>query len=429
MTNQRPTDRALRTVKKISSILLPALVLLLSYNMVSAQDGKALFQTNCAQCHSPFIKVTGPALKGVTTRVTDQKLLYSWIRNNQAVLKTGNKYFTDLFNEYAKTPMNVFGDALSDKDIAAILNYVETAQPPKTDDGGGTTTKPGNESDNTLLYGILTLILAIIMFVLLQVNSSLRKLSDDKEGIPAAEPVPFYRNKVYIAFAILIVFLVGGYYLVEGAIGLGRQQGYQPVQPIFYSHRVHAGINQISCLYCHTNAMASRHATVPPLNVCMNCHAAIHEYSKGPKLYREDGTEVDGTAEIQKLYSYVGYDPTGDKYHPEQAKPVEWVKIHSLPDHVFFSHAQHTKAGKVQCQTCHGPIQSMDEVHQFAPLSMGWCINCHRTTKVDFPDSTGSNGNKFYSIYEQFHKDLQTHDKDSITVKDIGGTECQKCHY
>ncbi len=154
---------------------------------------------------------------------------------------------------------------------------------------------------------------------------------------------------------ILVVFLIGGYYLSEGAIGLGRQQGYQPVQPIFYSHRVHAGINQISCLYCHSNALLSRHATVPPLNVCMNCHAAINEYTKGPKLFREDGSEVDGTAEIQKLYSYAGYDPKTSTYHTENARPVEWIKIHNLPDHVFFSHAQHTAAGKVQCQTCHGP--------------------------------------------------------------------------
>jgi hypothetical protein len=160
----------------------------------------------------------------------------------------------------------------------------------------------------------------------------------------------------------------------------------------------------------------------------MNCHSAINDYTHGPKLYREDGSEVDGTVEIQKLYSYVGYDPKTSTYHPENAKPVEWIKIHNLPDHVFFSHAQHTKAGKVQCQTCHGPIQQMDEVHQFAPLSMGWCINCHRTTKVDFPDSAG-NGNKFYSIYEHFHRDLKTGDMDSVTVKDIGGTECQKCHY
>jgi hypothetical protein len=366
-------------------------------------------------------------LQGVTTRVPDKKLLYSWIRNNGAVRASGNKYFNDLFNQYNKTSMNLFPQ-LTDPEIAAILNYVETYKAPPPP-GPDNVTPNGNESDNTLLYGILTLILAIIMFVLLQVNSSLKKLSDDKEGIPSSEPVPFYRNKVYIAFAVLVVFLIGGYYLSEGAIGLGRQQGYQPVQPIFYSHRVHAGINQISCLYCHSNAMVSKHATVPPLNVCMNCHAAINEYTKGPKLYREDGSEVDGTAEIQKLYSYVGYDPKTSTYHTENAKPVEWTKIHSLPDHVFFSHAQHTAAGKVQCQTCHGPIQQMDEVHQFAPLSMGWCINCHRTTKVDFPDSTGSNGNKFYSIYVHFQQDLKNGVKDSITVQDIGGTECQKCHY
>jgi len=388
-----------------------------------------LFVAKCAQCHNPLVKVTGPALQGVTTRVPDAKLLHNWIKNNQAVLASGNPYFNKLFNDYGKTAMNLFPE-LSDKDIDAILNYVETYKAPTTPTEGGGVESKANESDNTLLYGVLTLILAIIMFVLLQVNASLRKLSDDKEGIPAGEPVPFYRNKVYIALAVLVVFLIGGYYLSEGAIGLGRQQGYQPVQPIFYSHRVHAGINQISCLYCHTNAMASRHATVPPLNVCMNCHAAINEYrNTSPKLYREDGSEVDGTAEIQKLYSYVGYDPKTSTYHPADAKPVEWIKIHNLPDHVFFSHAQHTVAGKVQCQTCHGPIQQMDEVHQFAPLSMGWCINCHRTTKVDFPDSTGSNGNKFYSIYEHFHTDLKTGEKDSITVKDIGGTECQKCHY
>jgi len=421
MIHHRPTAR-----KLLFSILLPTLVFL--GNPSLAQDGKALFQANCAQCHNPFKIVTGPALKGVTERVPDKTLLHAWIHNNQKVLASGNPYFTALFNTFNKTPMNLFPN-LSDAEIDAILKYVETAVPPSTTTEPGTPGGKNQEGDNTLLYGILTLILAVIMFVLLQVNSSLKKLSDDKEGIPAGEPVPFYRNKVYIALVILVLFIAGGYYLTQGAIGLGRQQGYQPEQPIFYSHKVHAGINQISCLYCHSNALVSRHATVPPLNVCMNCHAAINDYSHGPKLYREDGTEVDGTAEIQKLYSYTGYDPKTSTYHPENAKPVEWVKIHNLPDHVYFNHSQHTKAGQVQCQTCHGPIQQMDEVHQFAPLSMGWCINCHRTTKVNFPDSAGNGGNKFYSIYEHFHQDLKTGAMDSVTVKDIGGTECQKCHY
>jgi len=427
MTNHRPIVR-----KLIFSILLPTLVLLGSTSITQAQDGKALFQSNCASCHNPFKVITGPALQGVTTRVPDKTLLHAWIHNNQKVLASGNAYFNNLFVQYNKTPMNVFPD-LSDKDIDAILNYIETAKPAVAGADGtnpdGSAGAKAAESDNTLLYGILTLILAVIMFVLLQVNSSLKKLADDKEGVPSGEPIPFWRNKVYITFVVLILFVVGGYMVVQGAIGLGRQQGYQPEQPIFYSHKVHAGINQISCLYCHSNAMDSKHATVPPLNVCMNCHAAINDYTHGPKLYREDGSEVDGTAEIQKLYSYTGYDPKTSTYNAANAKPVEWIKIHNLPDHVFFSHAQHTKAGKVQCQTCHGPIQEMNEVKQFAPLSMGWCINCHRTTKVNFPDSAGNNGNKFYSIYERFHKDLRTGKMDSVTVENIGGTECQKCHY
>ena len=117
---------------------------------------------------------------------------------------------------------------------------------------------------------------------------------------------------------------------------------------------------------------------------------------------------------------------TGYKDHSpctRQGKEVEWVRIHNLPDHVYFNHSQHVNAGKVQCQTCHGPIQEMDEVKQFSDLSMGWCVNCHRETKVQFTS------NKFYSIYEKFHEDLKKNPSDSITVAKIGGTECQKCHY
>lgn len=409
-------------VKKLFLSILFSTVVIIG-NSLFAQDGKALFQSNCASCHNPVKVVTGPALQGVTTRVPDKKLLHDWIHNNQKVLASGNAYFNNLYNQFNKTPMNIF-PALTDAEIDAILKYVEEYKAPTPTVDGPKGAEPAN--DNSLLYGILTLILAVIMLVLLQVNSSLKKLSDDKEGIPAAEPIPFYRNKVYIMFVILLLFVGGGYLLVQGAIGLGRTKGYQPEQPIFYSHKVHAGTNQISCLYCHGNAWESKHATVPSLNVCMNCHAAINEY-KGEKLLREDGTEVDGTQEIQKLYSYTGYDPKAGKY-TQPGKPVQWIKIHNLPDHVFFSHAQHIRAGKVQCQTCHGPIQEMNEVRQFADLSMGWCINCHRTTKVDFPDSTG-NGNKFYSIYKKFHKELKDGKMDSVTVEKIGGTECQKCHY
>jgi len=309
-----------------------------------------------------------------------------------------------------------------------VVAYINDAAKPKTT-GPVTTAEPQPSGSNSIIFGVISLILAIIALILMQVNSNLKKMSDDTEGIVRPEPVPFYRNKTYITLVSVILFVAGGYFVAKGAIGLGRQKGYQPVQPIYYSHKVHAGINQINCLYCHGAAWESKHAAIPSVNVCMNCHKAINEYAKGPKLYDEDGNEINGTAEIEKLYKYAGFDSKNPaKWDPANAKPIEWIKIHNLPDHVYFNHSQHIRAGKVQCQSCHGEITAMDEVKQVAELSMGWCINCHRETKVDFNYSEGK-GNKFYSIYEKFHNDIKNHKMDSVTVKDIGGLECQKCHY
>jgi hypothetical protein len=275
---------------------------------------------------------------------------------------------------------------------------------------------------------VISIILALFALILMQVNNNLKKLSDDKEGIMRPEQVPFWRNKVYIALIAMIFFVVGGYFVAKGAIGLGRQQGYTPTQPIYFSHKVHAGINQINCLYCHGSAWESKHAGIPTLNVCMNCHKAIGTYVKGPKLYDENNNEINGTAEIEKLYKYAGFT-AGKPWDPAGAKSPKWVKIHNLPDHVYFNHAQHINAGKVACQTCHGNIQEMNKVGQIAELSMGWCVNCHRETKVNFFNAKDSSGNKFYSIYEKFQNDIKYHKMDSVTVKDIGGLECQKCHY
>ena len=411
--------------RSITKAIILSTIIFLSFsfeNRVQAQDGKALFSQNCASCHAIDKKLTGPALLGVEDRWSNKKNLYAWIKNNQAFLKTGDPYANNLYNEFGKVQMNLFPN-LTDAEIGAILKYIKEWKPAAaaTPAAGG---QPQSEGDSSLLFGILTLILAVIAFTLLQVNSNLRKLSADKEGEISPEPVPVWKNKAYIAFATVVLFLVGGYFTTKGAIGLGRNKEYQPAQPIFYSHKVHAGINQINCLYCHGGAQDSKHASIPSMNVCMNCHMAINEY-KGPKFYTEEGEEVNGTAQIQKLYEYAGYTP-GKPWDPSKAKPIEWVKIHNLPDHVYFNHSQHIKAGKVQCQTCHGEITNMDEVKQFADLSMGWCINCHRETKVQFKE------NGFYSIYEKYHEDLKNGKIDStkgITVEKIGGTECQKCHY
>lgn len=414
--------------RKVFQSLATSIFLLVFLSLsvsLSAQDGKALFNQKCASCHAIDKNLVGPALSGVESRWDDKAMLYEWIRNSAAVIKKGYPRAVAVYNEYNKIQMTAFPE-LKDADIDAILAYINTggakAAAAAAPAGGVPAAGEAKESDSQLLYGILTLILAVIALILLQVNSNLRKMADEADGMPAAEPVPFYRNKAYIAIFAIVLFLGGGYMTFQGAQGLGRSKNYQPEQPIFYSHTVHAGINQINCLYCHGGAQESKHANIPSVNVCMNCHMGINEYAKGPKLYREDGSEVDGTAEIQKLYKFAGWDPDKKQYTGE-GKPIEWIRIHNLPDHVYFNHAQHVNAGKQQCQTCHGEIQKMDEVYQFTDLSMGWCVNCHRETKVQFTE------NKFYSIYEKFHEDMKNKRLDSVTVEKIGGTECQKCHY
>lgn len=415
---------------RITKPALASIVLILSLlftNVVKAEDGKALFMKNCASCHAIDKKLTGPALMGVDERWKgNRKNLTAWIKNTQSYMKaTNDAYAIGVYNEYGKSAMNVFDGVLDDKQIADILDYVKNWKPPVAVAGGPE--NASKESDNTLLFGVLTLILAVVAFTLMQVNSNLKKLTDEKDGIASPEPVAIWKNRTYIAFGIIILVIVGGYLTAKGAIGFGRNKGYVPTQPIFYSHKVHAGVNQVNCLYCHGGAQDGKHANIPSVNVCMNCHLTINEYKGKEKLYTETGEEVDGTAQIKELYKYANFTP-GQKepWDASKATAIPWKKIHNLPDHVYFNHSQHVVAGKQQCQTCHGDITKMDEVKQFSDLSMGWCINCHRETKVQFKE------NGFYSIYQKYHDELKSGKMDStkgVTVEKIGGTECQKCHY
>jgi cytochrome c551/c552 len=395
----------------------------------SAQDGKAIFQANCASCHNPIKDATGPALQGVDKRVPSKEWIYNWVHNSAKVISSGDKYANDLYNKWNKTAMTAFPQ-LSNAEIDAVVKYVNDYKAPSSTPAAGASSQAAPEEDNSNMYILVTLALLVLMVILWKVNSGLKRVANEKQGLPNVKEIPFYRNKLFVAIAIILAFILAGYWIANGSIEMGRQQNYKPEQPIFYSHKVHAGINQINCLYCHAGAEKSKHAMVPSTNVCMNCHKQINEYTGEAEhpLYNEEGEKINGTEQIQLLYKYAGWDPVKKDYIRDekgaiQATPIKWTKIHNLPDHVYFNHSQHVAVGKVPCQQCHGPIQEMDEVYQFSPLSMGWCINCHRQTKVQFEN------NNYYSIFEKYHQELKDKKRDGVTVEEIGGLECQRCHY
>jgi hypothetical protein len=140
--------------------------------------------------------------------------------------------------------------------------------------------------------------------------------------------------------------------------GVGTRQGYEPEQPIAYSHALHAGELRIDCQYCHSGAETSRHAGVPSAGVCMNCHAQV----------------MKGSPEIQKIARAI-----------EQDRPIEWARVHRLPDFAYFNHGRHVTAG-VKCQLCHGPVETMVRVKQVETMSMGWCLDCHRSPPEAIPN-------------------------------------------
>jgi len=449
--------------RKILCLSFSFFVLLSLSLPVSAADipaGEKVFKANCASCHKPDKKMIGPAMKGAEQRwiengdfngISGREWLNRWVRNSQEVIKAGHPYANKLFTEYNKTVMTAF-TTLTDADIANVLAYVEAYKPTAAPAAEpGVSGQPAAESPFTslFLYALIALLLFIV-FILSRLTSALNKLALQKQGLPVPEAVPIHKNKKVWVTLSLVLFIYIGYSAVVGAIDLGRQQGYMPDQPIKYSHALHAGINKINCRYCHGGTLRGKQAGIPSPNVCMNCHKGIQEGAINGKY---------GRKEITKIYASIGFDPNtlsyirdfhkmdeeeakklytewlrGDEKHTYTqkdidevlafiGKPIEWVRIHNLPDHVYFNHSQHVVAGNIECQTCHGPVETMEEMYQFAPLSMGWCVNCHRTTEVNFAK------NNFYDDYHQLHEDLMNGKIDKVTVDMIGGIECQRCHY
>ncbi|MEZ5045506.1 MAG: cytochrome c3 family protein [Chitinophagaceae bacterium] len=418
----------LRRKSKSYKISIVLITLFLFSIAAHAQDGKALFQANCASCHNPLKDATGPALKGADSRVPSKEWLYKWVKNSRSVIDEGDKYANEIFAKWNKTAMTGF-PSLSNEEIDAIFTYVNSVEEKKATPTEGSPNQNTPKSENTLLYVILTAVLLLAVYILSQVNKVLSRSSNAKLGLSSPKDVPFYRNKVVIAAFVSLLIIGIGVWLTGGS-EFGRQKNYMPKQPIFFSHKVHAGINQINCRYCHTGAEKGRHSLIPSTNVCMNCHKQINEYTGAEEhpLVNLEGKKVDGTAEIKKLYEYAGWDPVKKDYIKNEkgevmARAPDWIKIHNLPDHVYFNHSLHVVSGKLDCQRCHGNIEQMDEVYQFADLSMGWCVNCHRTTKVQFAD------NNYYSIFQKYHDEIKEGKREDVKVSDIGGLECQKCHY
>jgi len=392
--------------------------------------GEELFKSICASCHKRYEKAIGPALHGLTER-REMEWIYKWIKNNKKLRDSGDQQAIAIYEEYNKTAMPAYPQ-LSNQDIDNIVAYAEQPKPePKqkvaaAPAGGQGGAQQGGGMSTELILAILAFVLLMLSVVLYLVNRTLNRFAE-ANGVPLHQDKEEPKKPIWIAFAenqflvviSVIVVLLGVAYGAYGYLmQVGVDQGYKPVQPIHYSHRIHAGENKIECKYCHSSARVSKHSGIPSLNVCMNCHKQINEVSEETATAQYSKEFYD--KEIQKLYEATGWNPDEMAYTGEK-KPVKWVRIHNLPDLAYFNHSQHVTVGNIECQKCHGPVEEMEIMYQHSSLTMGWCINCHRETQVNVKDN---------AYYEKIHEELsKKYNVDKFTVAQMGGIECGKCHY
>ena len=368
--------------------------------------GESLYKNNCAQCHAVTAEVVvGPGLKGIEER-RDYDWLKKWINNPAGMIASGDKYANELYLKYNKVNMTAF-PAFGDPEVKAILAYVKSASVVVAPVAGvvvasAATETGGGKFVNVILVALLA-IMGLVLVALLGILKLLNKLSGNESTVDVTKP-SFIQNlqanfknvasNKTVRTAIVWVFvLLATKATFDGMYGIGVHQGYAPKQPISFSHKLHAGEMKINCAYCHTGVYKGKQSGIPSANICMNCHNAIKRESP----------------EIQKIYAAI-----------ENNKPIEWVRVHNLPDLAYFNHAQHTNVGGLECKSCHGEIEKMEVVQQRSSLTMGWCIDCHRKSEVNGKD------NGYYAKLMEAHSLVS---KGAMKVQDNGGLECAKCHY
>lgn len=385
------------------SIIFTSILFLAFFNLgaqtpetaIDTKAGGELFKQHCSACHKVDRKLVGPQLGGVNAKyANDREWLYKWVKNSPGLLAAKDEKAIALWEENDKAAMNAF-TFLSNEEIDNILAWADEEIEIKNS-GGGNNGKPPTETviPPNIYYALLGLValLALVALILVVITATLItavRAKDEQEPITLSEILArtkaILSNK-YVATAIVAFVLLGGTTkLIVEARTIGLHQGYMPEQPVKFSHELHAGQYEIDCKYCHSGVTKSKNAWIPSVNVCMNCHKYIQE---GPKYGEEE------IAKVVKAY--------------EDKKPIEWVRIHNIPDHAYFNHAQHVVVGGLECQTCHGPVEEMEVVYQYSNLGMGWCISCHREEKV---------------------KVLGKENTEGLTVEDMGGLDCAKCHY
>ncbi|WP_185853387.1 c-type cytochrome [Blattabacterium cuenoti] len=425
--------------KILFSIFILSFSLLRAENIQgNAEEGVELFKKNCTACHSMDLKkkMIGPALANVTEK-RSREWLHKWIINNKSLRESGDKDAIAIYKEYGNLEMNLFTQ-LSEKQVDDILSFIQNPIKKKEKIESHEINRESEIGEKQFLTKLIvfcfSILSLILLWILYRIQLLTKLLSETKD--PIFDRKDFLINILYkkilgkkkirwrfLSCFVGFLFLLGIYETWNFLMKIDVNKGYKPEQPIYFSHKIHSEINGIDCQYCHSSAKYGKVAGIPSSNVCMNCHITIDEYEGD---YLEKGKNRDEyNQEIQKIYHSVGWNPETREYS-KKTYPIQWIRIHNMPDFVYFDHSQHVINGEkmikkfkkvnLVCNACHGDVQKMDQVEMSNDFTMEWCISCHRNIEIDI-------NNQYYKKYFSNKKERK------ITVDMVGGTECAKCHY